>query len=226
MGSGRKPADQLAVEGASVRQRCYDFMRARDNRWWTLSELAHSAKVSLSAAQSYVHALQVGGIVIEHSDWSAERDRLSNRISIRVAFAECEYRLVRDFGVEAPRVTKGGQLREGLSTQDAMWKAIRVLRMFDWTDIAAAVGNDAAQVPAQTVKAYIKHLHGAGYLRKVIADRPGTPATWRLLNNRDTGPRAPMIQRTKVVFDPNEGRVVHRWTDAPDEPGAETAEVA
>jgi hypothetical protein len=58
----------------------------------------------------------------------------------------------------------------------------------------------------------------AGYLIEIKKGQAqGTsrlPARFRFNPARNTGPRPPMIQRTKAVYDPNLGQVV--WQEEPD----------
>ena len=55
-------------------------------------------------------------------------------------------------------------------------------------------------------------LHQAGYLTETVPGKGkgqgGVQARYRLKALRNTGPRPPMICRQKVVYDPNEDRVV------------------
>lgn len=216
MPRGRKPVDASAVGGVLLRQRVYAAMRERGEQWWTLTEIASLAKAHPAAVQSYVHALRLGGLVQSGTD--AQRQGATERREPYIALAlgdEEEYRLAVDLGAEAPQVTKGGAIVEGLTVQESIWKAARVFRRgFTWEDIAGAVSSDERPVSPGTVKAYLADLHAAGYLKKAIPSRPGVAALWSLRPERDSGPRAPMVQRTKTVFDPNTGQTVFRWTDA------------
>lgn len=104
---------------------------------------------------------------------------------------------------DAPRVSmKGAKVTQGQGT-DAMWRAMKVLPGFDYTDIARAATLGTLVVTPQTAKSYVAHLARAGYLMCLKPSKPGTPARHRLINN--TGPHAPCITRAKVVFDRNTG---------------------
>lgn len=215
MPRGRKPVDESAVGGLLLRQRVYEVVRDRGEQWWTLTEIAARAKAHPTAVQSYVHALGLAGIVVSRTE--SRRRQAADRHETFMAIAigdEEQYRLAVDAGAEAPQVTKGGAIVDGLTAQEAIWKAARVFRRFTWEDIAGAVSSDERPVSSGTVKAYLADLHAAGYLKKSIPSRPGVPALWSLRPERDTGPRAPMVQRSKTIFDPNTGQSVFRWTDA------------
>lgn len=110
--------------------------------------------------------------------------------------------LVRD-QFEAPRLSGGKPVTQGLGVL-AMWRAMKVLqRGFDYRDIAAAASHEGFVVKQQAAKAYVNGLARAGYFREVMASKPGTPARYALARN--TGPHAPAITRRKCVFDRNTG---------------------
>jgi DNA-binding HxlR family transcriptional regulator len=120
------------------------------------------------------------------------------------------YRLVRDVGVEPPRVTAAGVLDEAPTDQERMWQAMKAMPAFRVADLQLATGI----VSALSVQAYIKRLHQAGYLAVVEpAITAKRTASYRLLNSKNTGPRPPAIRRGKIVFDLNLGRQV--WPAVP-----------
>jgi hypothetical protein len=107
--------------------------------------------------------------------------------------------LVRD-QFDAPRTGKNALAGLGVL---AMWRAMQVLREFDYREIAAsASANDLVVKPA-TAQSYVQALDRAGYFKTVRESKPGTPARHRLV--RDTGAHAPAITRRKCVFDRNTG---------------------
>lgn len=111
---------------------------------------------------------------------------------------------------DAPRVsTKGEKVTQG-EGNEAMWRAMKVLSTFDYTDIAKAATLGTLVVKPSTAKSYVAHMARAGYLSTVRAAKPGTPAKHRLAKN--TGPHAPAITRRKVVFDRNTGEFANLET--------------
>lgn len=224
MPRGRKPVDQSAVGGVLLRQRVYDAIRARGDQFWTITEISSRAKANTASVQSYVDALQLAGIVESEDERRhkrfLERYPKAADINFRCSgppvpfYDEKKFCLAFNAGAEAPRVTQLGEIIEGLTVQELIWKAARVFRRFAWTDIVAVIETVERPVRPATVKAYLADLHAAGYLKKAIPSRPGVPALWSLRPERDTGPRAPMVQRSKTIFDPNTGQTVFRWTDA------------
>ena len=117
------------------------------------------------------------------------------------------YRLLRDMGVEAPRLTVAGAIDTTPTDQERMWQAMKALPTFDVRDIMLSTGITAAA----PVKHYLRDLKRAGYLVVVqagAAGRGGKQARLRLLPSRNTGPRPPAVRRSGAVFDMNQGRQV------------------
>jgi hypothetical protein len=70
-----------------------------------------------------------------------------------------------------------------------------------------------------TAEKYLRHLRDAGYLIQVKGSR-SCAVMWRFLPSMHTGPRAPMIQRVKRVWDQNLKKVM--WSE--ESTGSLTAE--
>lgn len=105
--------------------------------------------------------------------------------------------------VDAPRFEKSGHpVMQGTATL-SLWRAMKVLKAFDYRDLARAASMPPLVVGASFAKEYVNALAGAGYLQQLAASKPGTPAEYRLVRN--TGPQAPAITRQKRVFDRNTG---------------------
>jgi hypothetical protein len=85
---------------------------------------------------------------------------------------------------------------------------------FNARELAAHATTAIAPVKLATAKSYIKALSYAGYLRlvdpahSVAANGGKCLSRYQLRPDRDSGPRAPMICRTKAVYDPNLGKIV------------------
>lgn len=104
--------------------------------------------------------------------------------------------------------------KEGLavrSAQDAMWAAMRALKVFDARELSLAASTEDRAVPLWTAKSYLRRLDTAGYLtvtRAATKGPGGRTATYRLKPSMDTGPEAPRILRTRMVYDPNRNEVM------------------
>ena len=89
-----------------------------------------------------------------------------------------------------------GQKRENL------WQVMRILRRFTPRELAVSARTPECMVGVAEAAEYCRYLHLAGYLTR----RGGL---YQMHATSFTGPRAPMIQRTRRVWDPNRNEV--RW---------------
>lgn len=84
--------------------------------------------------------------------------------------------------------------------RDRIWTSIRILREFTQPKLVATA--DAGE---DNVKRYVNGLCKAGYLALVREKRSGHKGGHaRYLLIRNTGPRAPRLQRDGNTYDPNE----------------------
>ena len=127
-----------------------------------------------------------------------------------------EYTLVRDAGIEAPRVRRDGTPVTMGRAQENMWRTMYILREFNAQDVQLHARTDETAVTLVAAKDYILNLYRAGYLIMIAPGKPGGTRTagklarYRLPQARYTGPRPPMVQRVNQVYDQNTHKVV--WT--------------
>lgn len=156
--------------------------------------------VRWTAVEDYLQALEKAGFIKMVGTLPATRGKIAQQ---RL------YVLVKAPGT-APRLCKkGGHVRMG-DGNEAMWRAMKVLAVFDYTDIAKAATLGDVVVRPLTAKTYLNALARAGYLDTLRHAKPGTPARHKLANN--TGPHAPAVTRLKTVFDRNTGVFAHLQT--------------
>ncbi|WP_346915094.1 hypothetical protein [uncultured Roseibium sp.] len=117
------------------------------------------------------------------------------------------YRLLKR-PAATPRLNRDGTIaKQGLG-QEQLWTAIRALSGFDSRELAIAATTDDVAIAVETAKAYARHLESAGYLQ-VLRPGSGTKSRiWRLKRSMDTGPKAPKILRSKMVYDTNRGEIM------------------
>lgn len=131
-------------------------------------------------------------------------------ITNHVAGFAVEYTLAKDCGVDAPRVRKDGtEVTQGRG-REQMWRTIKIIGDFTSRELAQAASTPDHEVAEMTAKDYCLMLAGAEYLTIVRPGAPGVPARYRMVQSRWSGPRAPMIQRLKQLYDPNTGKVVYQ----------------
>lgn len=167
--------------------------------WGSMPSVAR-ASIEMGTVRDYRYCLQAAGIL-------AVVNVSPNR---RTATT---YRLAKDEGLEAPRVRRDGtRVTQGLA-QEQMWRTLRMLTA-DTNGRELAAHASSSTVPVAEVAAldYLLTLFQAGYLACTKEGqglgKGGVQARYRLKPNRNTGPRPPMVCRTKVVYDPNEDKVV------------------
>lgn len=195
----RKPINVELRGLKTPRERVWDAMLR-------LSAAPHDGSLDKTKVQDYCDPMVSWTLVDDYFD-DLEKAGFLKRVggtgvSNGVMGKPIQFVLAKRQG-EAPRVSiMGAKVTQG-SGNEAMWRAMKVLPTFDYTDIAKAATLGDLQVSAQTAKTYVAHLARAGYLTTVRPSKPGTPAKHRLAKN--TGPHAPAITRMKVVFDRNTG---------------------
>lgn len=105
-----------------------------------------------------------------------------------------------------PHISNDGRIVP--ARNDAMWATIRGLRTFTPRELALVASTEEAAVKEWTAKAYVVKLFAAGYLVVVTPATSRRQATYRLKPSKNTGPLAPRILRTKLVYDPNLNQVM------------------
>lgn len=113
------------------------------------------------------------------------------------------YTLMRDMGVDAPRVRRDGTL-VAEPAQQAMWRGMKILRIFSPQDLVAHAAMAGITIKPVTALTYCQWLARGGYLTPLHAK--GESPRYRFV--RDTGPKAPQILRVKTLYDVNTGVVM------------------
>lgn len=190
---------QLELAGPlSVRDRLWSAMRAL--RCFTYQELYRRA----IRGPSDRGAADAGG-QMERYVRSLERAGYL-RGSAGKPGQERSFELVRDPGVEAPRVDKHGRVIVRGAAQTALWRTMKILRIFTVVELAHAASTEALKVGEETTRRYVRFLERARYL-VVRKDLGASTAHYEFMRSRDTGPLAPEIRSKAHVYDPNRGEV-------------------
>lgn len=186
----RKPIHLQVVGKLTPRERIWAAIRRLQE--FTYDDLLEPRQpIERSTIESYVRALEKAGYV------KRARQHVPR-------FGVVRFSLVRDVGVEAPRLTKAGKPVVQGDKQLALWRAMKIVKAFTIAELHAS----SAGSTLYEVKSYVSHLLKAGYLVIVRHGDGEVHTAYRFVATKDTGPRAPMIQRVKHVFDPNLGKVV------------------
>lgn len=188
----RKPAQLEMIGGRCARQRIWEQLRIRREEFQILPVAQH-ANAEIETVKTYLQCLQAGGYVK-----AVTRGHLKKAV----------YRLVKDDGLEAPRLTRKGEpVKQGL-VSEAMWRTLRILDVMDARQLAGHVEASGLDVTLTYVKRYLAILKKAGYLQVVQASTPHRLERIRLKPSMNTGPRAPQVQRVKTLYDPNLNKVM------------------
>lgn len=111
----------------------------------------------------------------------------------------------------APRLTRNGTPAKSATGRDNMWRTMKMIGRFTKHDLAIYSSTDQCQVKVSTAGDYIKHMSKAGYIVEVSKKKGNVASQYVFLQSKNTGPKAPMIQRVKNVYDPNIKEIV--WTN-------------
>jgi hypothetical protein len=224
----RKPADVIAT---APRPQGRDVIWAaiRKLREFTLLELEHKTRINTRTIRTYIEGLTRAGylevgdtnIVVADDDGNVV---ISGNGNVAVAgtgntvmvsardgagkFTAAWWRLIRDVGIGAPRVTRAGKPVTQGQSRLQMWRAMRSARTFTYGELAYIASTDTCVVSEVDAKSYTLLLARAGYLAVIEHGRPRHQTVFRLARN--TGPKPPQIQRFKQVWDPNLKQVM--WT--------------
>lgn len=196
------------VGGKGPRQLIWEAIRAKDGAEWTGYQIARAAGVTDNTVTTYLQALDKAGIVT-----------LVRTVFISNIAAEKWFVLAEDQGLEAPRLRRDGtRVTQGLA-QEQMWRSLRLLATdMNARELAAHATTTAVPVTESAAEHYLAALNSADYL--VITRKghglgksgKGIQERYRLNPARNTGPRPPMVCKLKVIYDPNEAKVVYAPT--------------
>lgn len=186
----RKPIE-IEIKGMQTpRERIWRVLLDCKQPSFTIDDIHGDVRptVKRSAAIDYFKSLEAGGWI--------ERTG-GGEITTGCMRSPVVFKLIKR-SHEAPRLTKSGQpVTQGVATL-ALWRCMRVFKVFDADALARSASVGDCQVSVNTAKSYIKHLAAAGYLKSTQGK-----GNWKLV--RDTGPHAPAITSQKIVFDRNTG---------------------
>ncbi|MGS0980610.1 hypothetical protein [Burkholderia glumae] len=155
----RKPVSELKG-GRGSRQIVWEFIRAHADSF-TVFDIEKATRLDLATIRTYVQWLERGGFVAVTNDTRTSRQRK-------------QYRLVRNVGIEAPRIDKAGKLLAPTG-QENMWRTMRITKTFTAEELAARSTTDQTSVSVASARNYITDLARAAYLLVVDPGHPYRP---------------------------------------------------
>lgn len=189
----RKPAPQHFAGGKGPRQRVWDLIRATKGARFEVIDMV-PGDVNEVTVYKYLKSLIAAGFVAPAED----------RPGVRANRPHKGFRLVKDCGIDAPRLRADGKpVTRGLA-QDQMWRTLRMSKAFvNAHELACLASTPAVPVSAVAAVDYLRKLHVAGYLARQEGRHKRVAHRYQLRRERDSGPRTPMVCNTKVLYDPN-----------------------
>lgn len=191
--TGRTPV-HLMNSAKRLRGREAIWVKIRELKTFTLRDLWLDTDISPGTIRTFVIALEKAGFLS------------SEKKTRRSTPPYYEFTLIKDVGIDCPKVRKDGSTVKPTNTEN-MWNAMRIMKRFSIKDLILNASTDDTKIKPTSADDYCKHLCKAGYLVKQ------KDKTYRFIESRYTGPKPPMIQRIKQVFDPNIGEVVYPKED-------------
>lgn len=201
----RRPAILERAGALTPRDRIWAAIRAfgAADTWFSVAEIMVLSEQRADTVLSYISGLEKAGF-LAIDPLNTERTVLKRR-ELRC------FNLVRDIGVDAPRIDADGKpVTQGIGDEQ-MWNAMRALKgTFGARELSIAASTERRVVAHATAKRYARYLAYAGYLAvaKESAGGRGSERLYRFVRTRNTGPRAPIITRDKSVMDANTGQIV------------------
>ncbi|NAN53589.1 hypothetical protein EX349_20520 [Pseudomonas protegens] len=188
------------VGGKPPRQHIWEAIRAINASPKALTTYAVARKSGQDdqAVRAYFRDMEKAGIV--------SKVRTVDRY-------DAEWELLKDEGVEAPRITKDGKVSKYAGGAENVWRALRILGEFSAAEAAAAASVNGVSISEYGAQVYLSGLAKAGYLTR-SGGTAGNKTRFRLIPSRYTGPKHPIYQRDfNQVYDPNLDQVVWRKAD-------------
>lgn len=108
--------------------------------------------------------------------------------------------------IETPVLSRSGKTTSGQAQQN-MWNTMcyGLKAGFKIRDLLIMASTDEVPLTSQTVSSYVKTLNKAGMF---AVKGKGVATTYRLKPSCNTGPKAPKILRSKLVYDANTETIV------------------
>lgn len=173
----------LACNAPTDREKIWAAIR--QEKIFSQVQIATLAVCDKGKVQDYLKGLMAAGYV--------------RKLSVK-PFNTAIYELLKDSGVDAPRLRKDGTPLPQ-SGRTRMWNAMRVLQAFTLDELMAAASLPEAPVAFEEARTYCGWLVRGGYLVH-------SGENYRFIPAKFSGARAPQVLRVKKLFDPNLGAVV------------------
>lgn len=193
-------ADLVMVGGKPPRQHIWEAIRAinASPKELTTYAVARKSNQDDQTVRGYFRDMEKAGIV----------SKVRN-----VGRFDAEWELLKDEGVEAPRITRNGKVSKYAAGAENVWRALRILGEFTAAEASVAASVNGVSISEFGAHVYLSGLAKAGYVTR-RGGTPGVKTRFSLVPSRYTGPKHPIYQRDfHQVYDPNLDQVVWRKAD-------------
>ena len=112
---------------------------------------------------------------------------------------------------DTPSLRRDGSAGSYGTGRQNMWNILRgpqAREGIDARDLVLLAETDDVPVSLASAKEYLGRLEVAGYLKVAQKAASGRLTRYRLAPGMNTGPKAPKLLKTRVVYDPNRREVV------------------
>lgn len=193
-------ADLVMVGGKPPRQHIWEAIRAinASPKELTTYAVARKSNQDDQTVRGYFRDMEKAGIV----------SKIRN-----VGRFDAEWELLKDEGVEAPRITRSGKVSKYAAGAENVWRALRILGEFSAAEAAVAASVNGVSISEFGAHVYLSGLAKAGYVTR-RGGTAGFKTRFCLVPSRYSGPKHPIYQRDfDQVYDPNLDKVVWRKAD-------------
>jgi hypothetical protein len=160
---------------------------------WSASDIEGETNLAKGVGRNMVRRLAAGGYAVQVDE------RTTRGKNPQIAPL---YRLAAR-PAEAPRLKPDGTpLPEPVI--EVLWRAMKMTGHFTASELAELASTEERPINLNTARSYCDRLTRAGVMAR--ATRRGEEPRFRLIRN--LGARAPKVLATRVVYDPNAGKVV------------------
>ncbi|NPA72703.1 MAG: hypothetical protein GXO35_07725 [Gammaproteobacteria bacterium] len=181
----------------------YVWSQIRELKTFTISHISSNAplsyKLSKEKVNYHIKGWVAAGFLGKECIHSKDILQPKNR-----------YTLIKDTGIEPPRVdSKGNKLTKGLG-REQMWRTMRITGEFTHKQLAVTASTEDVIIAEATAKSYVSALYRAGYLKITKpSNTHGGLAVYMLKPAAWTGAKPPMVKRIHVVYDQNIHEIVY-----------------
>lgn len=176
-------------------EQMWDLLRAEGDGVLIKTVPRTIQSISYDKAKAWLKALVLAGYV-----------EATEETPMNAVCATYRYKLIKDIGQQPPQIDGKGRIKP-TAANDLIWRTLRILKNCNAHQIIASGSTPETLLKISYVRQYLRALYLAGYLKAMPLRHPRALASYQLIKN--TGPKAPEVQRGKKIYDGNLGLIVY-----------------